>query len=62
MEELEKLREELGQLAEEFAKSPFMEQLSIEKQEHADFIADNLFSCKLGKNSDVIAWLTSTRV
>ena len=41
MEELEKLRETLGQLADEFAESPLMEKLSIEKQENADFIADN---------------------
>jgi len=40
MNELENLREELGQLADDFAESSFMEKLSIEKQEHASFVGD----------------------
>lgn len=46
--ELEKLREELGQLADEFAESPLMEKLSIEKQEHAGFIGDNFVHYAVG--------------
>ncbi len=48
MEELEKLREDLGQLADEFAKSPLMEKLPLEKQQHADFIADNFVHYAVG--------------
>jgi len=40
MEELENLREKLGQLADDFGASPFMEKLASEKQTHASFIAD----------------------